>query len=278
MSGSMGSMFDFRTGDDPYAEGSMSKGATTGMAIGSMFGPVGAVAGLFVGAGVGILFGNDDRKKARKKVTGQSYAFGKDVVDYTNKTRAEIGKEFASARSSTVARMAGSGMELDSVQFQSAEGSLISKRDSALAVVDAELDTFTSGPNMEWINNDIEYMMKVTGFGEGRTGESAFRDAEGKPYGALNAPGTGRQMATKGRDATPGSYAGVSRSKYMDKVQPDVGLYLRSLYGSDEDKAIHAADMKSKITAANKWRDQKAQIYKVNKYRQSQFDMTRGAN
>lgn len=272
MSGQIGSMFSFRTGDDPYAEGSMSKGANTGMAIGSMFGPIGAAAGLFIGAGVGMLAGNDDRKKARRKVTKLSYEFGKEVLDYTNKSREQIGKTFRSKRASTVAQMAGSGIVAEGPTFRSAEGSLIRERDAALTTLDAELDEFATGPNMEWVRNDIDYMMNVSGFGEGRTGQTAFSDSEGNQYGSIGAPGEGRVTAAQGRDAEPGAYAGVSRSKYMEKVKPDVGLYLRSLYGSDEDKATYAADMKGKILEANKWRDQKMQLIKVNKWRQAQFE------
>ena len=270
MSGSMGSMFSFRTGDDPYAEGSMGQGAKTGMAIGAMFGPVGAVAGLFVGAGVGILFSNDDRTKARKKVTKESYDFGQEVFDYTNKSREEINKGFSSARSSTVARMAGSGMKLDSVQFQSAEGQLIRERDEALSIVDAELDDFVGGPNMEWIGKDIEYMMG-TGYGEGRTGERAFSEENRALIYNF-----GIRQPTKGDPGNRNRY-GTIPTKYRRKITPSTAAYVRGQFGGEEARAKYDADLKAQIESANVWRKRKMQFYDVNAQQRARFD-NRGAN
>ena len=78
-------------------------------------------------------------------------------------------------------------------------------------------------------------------------------------------------MATKGRDSERRNYGSIP-TKYSKKLTPDEGLYMRSLYGTDADKANYAADMKSKIEAANKWRDQKMQFYAVNKEQERRFN------
>ena len=246
--------------NDPEGRSSSEAGMQTGMMIGSLFGPAGTGIGAVVGGAIGGIFGsNGARKRARREATNSSYAFAADLFAYAGETRTQINEEYEQNLSLMTARAAATGSTM-SETFAIGKGKLVETRDTELASLEEEVQSFREGPNYEWLRNDLERVSGIQRLTRGsqKNDEQVTTYRIGGWDSRSSAGHAAYSQAQKDKMVSLTIHQNDSTirpdfEEYAAMIKPSLEMYEKKVFGGEEGLEEYNAYMDARIDKANEW-------------------------
>lgn len=251
--------------------------------LGNFFGSEG---GSPVGGALGSLFGGggSEQRRMKREFTKQGYAYVQQAYEFEAESREQIQEAYTTGIGNARARYAGSGGTFGDQGWRRIKGAIVTERNEALSALEEERREIEKTESYGWFKQDYERIGGVNVvtrggkedktrtwsiYGEGRSGESYFTEAQRKSLRTASVSGDAGSMGMGG-----GPQNELFR-QYSERLQPGLKEWEKARFGTKEDKREFRKAMDQRVAEANKWYDRQLKIQTAERERARKAQLAR---